>query len=402
MEIGSDFWTYEGSLKSNNEDFWNIGKDTKFTFSGRTAIYYVLDEILRNSFVKVVYMPSYVCESMIKPFSDFGLKIKYYDVYFDNGLIYDIDKNEDFDIFFAMNYFGYSKTNMGDFIKYFKQKGKIVVEDITHSLLSKKMYSEHSDYLIGSLRKCFPIISGGIAVNMNDKFKGRLKEPNKSYINIKKSAMDRKKRYIDEMSFVEEYQNDGNEKVKEGIEDSLNSLSVTNSERNNYIFKELGSLYSKMVIENEFININKEEKEIFLEEYKKFNAILEDDYIDYKIDSESLKILMHIDLDKIKKSRIVNAKVIYEELHENDFLQFLIKEYNGEDALMYVPIILDHKYRDYLRNYMIKNEVYLPIHWQIENDISRRELSLICDQRYTEDDIREYIKTMNDFMNSWR
>ncbi len=402
MEIGSDFWTYEGNLKSNNEDFWNIGEDTKFTFSGRTAIYYVLDEIVRDNNIKVVYMPSYICESMLKPFQDFGLKIKYYGVFFDNGLVYDIDKNEEFDIFFAMNYFGYSKTNMGDFIKYFKQKGKIIIEDITHSILSKKMYSEYSDYLIGSLRKCLPIISGGIAVNMNDKFKGRLKEPNKTYVNLKKSAMDRKKRYIDEMSFVEDYQKDGSEKVKEGLEDSINSLSAVNAERNNYIFKELGALYSKMVIENEFININKEEKEIFLEEYKKFDAILEEDYKDYKIDNESLKIVMHIDLEKIKKTRISNAKAIYDELHENDFVKYFIKDYDGEDALMYVPIILDHKYRDYLRNYLIKNEIYLPIHWPLENDISRRELSLVCDQRYTRDDISRYIKMIIDFMDNWR
>ena len=70
---------------------------------------------------------------------------------------------------------------MEEYIKRFKEKGKIIIEDITHSILSEKRYSEYSDYLVGSLRKWFPISTGGIVVNRNEKLKEALINLNKKF-----------------------------------------------------------------------------------------------------------------------------------------------------------------------------------------------------------------------------
>lgn len=110
MEIGSEYWELNEELKSDNKEFWNIGKDVRFTLSGRTSIYYVLKNILLNKNVQKVYMPSYCCSSMTQAFVDLGIEVEYYDVYFNEGLKYNIDFEEDCDIFFAMNYFGYSRN----------------------------------------------------------------------------------------------------------------------------------------------------------------------------------------------------------------------------------------------------------------------------------------------------
>lgn len=61
---------------------------------------------------------------MVMPFLDLGIEVEYYDVYYNNGLKYNINIDEDIDIFLAMNYFGYSSTNMEAYIKKFKEKGK--------------------------------------------------------------------------------------------------------------------------------------------------------------------------------------------------------------------------------------------------------------------------------------
>lgn len=159
MEIGSEYWKCEEKLNSNNTKFWDFGKDNKFTLSGRTSIYYVLENIISENKIKKAYLPSYSCDSMAQPFLDLGIEVVYYDVYYNKGLKYNINFDEDIDIFLAMNYFGYSSTNMDIYIKKFKEKGKIIIEDITHSILSSKIYSEFSDYLVGSLRKWFPIAS---------------------------------------------------------------------------------------------------------------------------------------------------------------------------------------------------------------------------------------------------
>ncbi len=343
MEIGSEFWKYEDNLISNNTDFWNLGEDTKFVLSGRTAIYFVLQNILLNHDIKKAYLPTYCCNSMIKPFIDLGIEIEYYDVYYNNGLKYNINLDEDFDIFFAMNYFGYSSTNMEKYIKTFKEKGKIIIEDITHSFFSSKKFSIYSDYLVGSLRKWFPVTSGGIAVNRKTKFELKLNDnTNEKIISLRKKAMENK---------------------------------------------------------SKFINNNENLKETFLNQYSKSGKLLENDYKNYSIDNDSLKIIMGINLEKIISRRKENSNIIYEKLKNISSIEFLEK-YNENDCLLFVPIILEHNLRNELRKYLIENEVYLPVHWPLEeklNNVFEKELSLVCDQRYTKEQISKYVDMIINF-----
>ena len=54
--------------------------------------------------------------------------------------------------------------------------------------------------------------------------------------------------------------------------------------------------------------------------------------------------------------------------------------------------------RDNLRKYLIDRGIYCPIHWPevmgTSAGIRENELSLICDQRYSEDDMRAIIETI--------
>ena len=353
MEIGSEYWKYDGNLINNNYEFWNLGKDTKFVLSGRTAIYFVLKNILLKQDIKKAYLPSYSCDSMAQAFIDLGIEIEYYDVYYNEQLKYNIDLENDSDIFFAMNYFGYSETNMEEYIKKFKEKGKIVIEDITHSILSEKRYSNYSDYLIGSLRKWFPISSGALAVNMKEKFNINLSEnTNQEIIKLKQDAMQIKKDYI---------------KISNNLDK----------------------------------NIESDEKEKFLKKYEESNKLLETDYQNYKIDNNSYEILMGINLEEIKKQRKENVKIIYNKLEKNLKLKFLINKFDENDCLLMIPVILDNKIRNDLRKYLIQKQVYLPIHWPQKeklNNIADNELSLICDQRYTTSQIEENMNLILDFL----
>lgn len=347
MEIGSEYWKCDEILTSNNENFWKFGKDNKFVLSGRTAIFYVLKDILEKRNIKKVYFPSYSCTSMVQPFKDLNIEIEYYDVYYNNGLKYNINLDEECDIFFAMNYFGYSQSNMEKYIKYFKSKNTIVIEDITHSILSEKKFSNYSDYLVGSLRKWFPIISGGIAINANNKFLVELSSnTNYGMINTKKIAMENKEKYL----------------------------------------------------KNKFQT--EEEKLQFLNQYSKSSKILENDYKNYKIDNESYQILMEINLQKIISQRKENAKLIYKKLKNKLNVKFLFENYNENDCLLFVPIILENKIRNELRKYLTNNKIYLPIHWPLEqklNNIFENELSLICDQRYDLEEINYYLYFIEKF-----
>lgn len=73
---------------------------------------------------------------------------------------------------------------------------------------------------------------------------------------------------------------------------------------------------------------------------------------------------------------------------------------------MFVPVLVPGGKRDELRRYLIKNEIYCPVHWPVsdyhrldnkEQFIYDNEISLVCDQRYTEEDMYRMVKKIKAF-----
>lgn len=335
-EIGSEFWEFDNKEKNNNLEFLNLGKDSKLLMSGTTAIDYVLQDICDKN--KIVYMPNYCCETMVKPFIDNGYKIKYYKVDLKNNKYY-IDTNEECSIFFAMSYFGYEYSNMDVYIQKFKNRNIIVIEDITHRLLCQNNYCQESTYLVASLRKWFPIYTGGIAINVEKSFNVSIDNYNIDdiLVSTKKKAMILKKEY--------------------------------------------------MMGENEI------DKNDFLELFKKANLMIEN-YKNKLIDDESIDILKNIDINRVIEKRRKNAQIIEKDLVTRKIC-VLYKLQEG-DCPLFVPILLHN--RDDIREKLIDNKIYCPVHWSnfnnFDNYIYNEELSLICDQRYAEDNIKEYIEKL--------
>ena len=259
-------------------------------------------------------------------------------------LKFDIDLNKKCDIFFAMNYFGFSKYNMEKYIIEFKRKGVYVIEDSTHSILSTRAYSEESDFVVASLRKWFPIISGGICLS-KIKNKHIYNKTNAEYVNKKRQAMLEKGEYIKQ-------------------------------------------------------NINKQNvKDNFLDKFSAANKILKENYKNFKIDEESYNILRNIDIRDIIKKRRRNVKIIYNYLKKQQSIRYLRDIDLEIDCPIFVPIFMENTKRNEIKEYLIKNKDYFPKSWPKpgiikENkmkEIYNKELSLICDQRYNEKQIEEYI-----------
>lgn len=338
-EIGSEFWSIDIDTDKNNIDYLKIAKDNKLLMSGRSAIDFVIKDI--NISNGIVYMPNYCCESMVEPFISNSYNIEYYDVDIINNK-YIIDMNKECDIFFAMSYFGYNKANMDKYIKNFARKNIIVIEDITHRLLCNNNYCKESTYLVASLRKWFPIITGGIAICVGNKFNISTNSysVNKELIKKRRLAMDLKRDY-------------------------LNGLNV--------------------------------DKERFLKLYSDSNNMFKK-YSSMKIDELSLDILKKIDIDRVKNTRINNTEII-EKMLDNSNIKLLYKLEDG-DCPLFVPVLLDN--RDIIRKKLIDNNIYLPIHWpnfnNFNNDIYNLELSLVCDQRYNNNDIIEYMDKLIDIV----
>ncbi|KKB40913.1 hypothetical protein [Bacillus thermotolerans] len=353
IEIGSEFWIDEEleRLDLNTPSWLELGTDNRLLLSGRTAIDYVLRDILTDRRINKVYFPSYCCQSMLQPFIDHNIQVVFYDVYHEDGLKFNINANQECDIFFAMNYFGFSKGRMDDYIERFKQRDVIVIEDITHSFLSGKSYNNRSQYLIASLRKWFPVLSGGLAVKTSGNFNIEINEGTLTeMISIRRSAMLEKGRYI-------------------------HGDTTINKDR-------------------------------FLEKYKFANSMLKDAYQLYSIDKQSRRILQETNLQSIISDRKNNAMVLYEKLSEIKNLRFLFPELESNDCPIFVPILLSNSIeRNNLREHLIKKGIYCPVHWPKpvildEYDTSNtydKELSLVIDQRYSYEDIQYLIRRLKQF-----
>ena len=336
-EIGSEFW-----LDAELQNEKSVPNET-LVLSGRTAIDAIIKDILKTRKVKNVYMPAYCCDSMIDPFLRNGIRVDLYDLEFNDGLHYIVDEDLQTDIFYVNNYFGYENTISNDIIEHFKQKGAIIIYDKTHSLfMTNDTTDALADYSFASIRKWMGVVDGA-AVN---KRKGRFELEMNDYphLQCKLDAMREKAKYI-----------------------------------------------------NGDLTIDKQQ---FLTKYSEFGHHLSEEYQGYKMDDLSVGIWLQSDKVEIRKQRRENAAV----LHLGTGLHFMGNLFTNSCPI-FVPVLFDTtEERNVIRKHLIKNGIYCPIHWPKNtlvtpdmevNRIFDTELSLICDQRYTETDMERIINVIN-------
>ena len=333
-EIGSEFWNVPTTNRVHNFLLSSI----QWFLSGRSALQAIITEL---KYKKTVAMPSWCCDSMVKPFLDAGINVHFYPVYYKHGLIQELQFN--CDILYIMDYFGYSGTKL-DLSCY----NGTVIRDVTHSIFSKS-YSD-SDYYYGSLRKWCGVWTGGYAW-AQDGYQMMIPAGDDcGYTALRKKAMEMKSNYI----------------------------SDTFDYKDNIRKKKYLSIYS--------------EAEEILENIEIAPASERDIVLAYELD-----------IDFIKERRRTNALILMNELSEQLMFPFLEKD----DCPLFVPILVPYGKRDDLRRYLIQHDIYCPVHWPVSQYhklvddkvefIYKNELSLICDQRYTEEDMFRIVDTIRDF-----
>ncbi len=316
-EIGSEFWEVPVCKESNSV----FSPETRWFLSGRSALQAIIAE---NNF-KTAALPSWCCDSMIKPFTDAGVEVHFYT---------SLEPIEDVhsDVILVMDYFGYSgHSDIAGF------KGT-VIRDVTHSIFSKS-YSD-ADYYFGSLRKWVGFWTGGFVWGIE----GEAKEENREYVQLRKTAMAEKSKYIQGMTDSKEYL-----KVFAQAEELLDNTGMEAA------------------------------------------------------DPRDVELGQYLDIKKIKDQRRKNAQALLKEFADIAVSPVL----NPDDCPLFVPIRVPFGKRDVLRRYLISKEIYCPVHWPVSsyhqlNKQTRRiydeELSLVCDQRYTEEDMQRIIASIKEFL----
>ena len=326
-EIGSEFWDVP-IIKKKNKLF---PESTHWYLSGRNALQAIIQEI---SDAKSVSLPSWCCDSMIKPFADTGFEIHFYPVFFNDHLIQ--ETNYSSDILFMMDYFGYS-TISPDLTNY----DRIIIRDMTHSIFSAT-YSD-ADYYFGSLRKWCGMWTGGFAwTNKACRLQHGVAR-NATYISLRARAMLQKAEIIG------------------GIRKEKDYLAIYST--------------AEEMLENAEIA---------------------------PADDRDIMLAHQLDIDGMKKKRRANAKVI-----RSSFPDWLIfPDMKETDCPMFVPVFVPDGKRDDLRKYLIQHEIYCPVHWPVSRyhrldgrteAMYKNELSIVCDQRYTVNDMDRIVETINAF-----
>ncbi len=164
-EIGSEFWYVEKTTP--HEHWWdNFGNDRRFLFSGRTALYALLDDICNSKKIRSVCRSNYCCESMIIPFIHHNIRVFFYNVALKNESLYpEPEDDRTYDIFYILDYFGYISTSMLELGKKAKSKGSMVIYDCTQSVLSRPLnIALEFDYIYASFRKFSGLLGGGVFI----------------------------------------------------------------------------------------------------------------------------------------------------------------------------------------------------------------------------------------------
>lgn len=352
-EIGSYFWltdeSGQGSYSVNNDLNWlpSVG-DSCFTFSGRNAIDVALRDILSIHSIQKVYAPSYCCVSMLQSFIDRGLSIEFYNVnYCDEGFVYEIPNADKNSIVLIMSYFGLDIRTEQEAIRAIHEKGAVIIEDITHSLLRDISSSEISDYYVASLRKWFAIPTGGWVGKRSGKLSAKPDLESNHAVSEKIAGMKEKYEYL--------------------------IGKIDNKE---------GFLLTQAKFDNDLIHVDRM----------------------LKIDDTSLNILQGTDVDAVSHRRRQNAAILIEGLKDlNDAVSLPVVDFEC-DTPLFLPIFMKTYDRDSLRKHLINRGIYCPIHWPevmgAPLGIRANELSLICDQRYTEGDMVGIVHAIHEWYQS--
>lgn len=344
MEIGSEFW--DAPLSHNNGDFSD--ENTQFVFSGRTALELVARDLIAERKIRSVCLPAYCCDSMIFPFEHLNLEIKFYDIQpSETGVKRIIPKNHGCDAVLLLDYFGFSQSETTLLAEHEHKHGTAVILDQVQSLYSESDTIQYADYSTTSWRKWF-FSCAAAAKKLNGDWTVRPSLPgNAEYIHLRNMAAKQKAAYI--------HKGEG-------------------------------------------------EKQAFLNKYSQAEVLLDRDYTDYAADPQSMDDVFHLNVPFLKKRRRENAKIIYDVLQtlEDDRIRPLFSHYSETDTPLFVPVLISPDIRTDLRTYLIQNQVYCPIHWTDSHTggggtLYAQELSLVCDQRYTIEDMEREMNLIKDY-----
>jgi len=160
-----------------------------------------------------------------------------------------------------------------------------------------------------------------------------------------------------------------------------------------------------MILKSQYINnIREINKNLILNLFRESEDILDNYYDSSEIDDISLEILNTIDIDFIINKRKKNYLYLLNHMENLENIEVIFKELKDEICPFFFPIYVKND-RDKLREKLIKENIYCPIHWEKPLILNNKEmqsnyiydhiLSIPCDQRYGIDEMKKIVEVIS-------
>jgi hypothetical protein len=326
--LGGVFGIKDQSASATKPPF--SGLSVSYFLSARSAIYALCVELQP----RVAWLPAYLCPTMLEPFGRLNVPVCYYDAGPGFGPPANwLTQVQASDLVFAIHYFGFPNRELP--VAALVERGAVVIEDASQAMFARQIYPD-SLYLLFSARKFFGVPDGGILASVRgDAIRCRSLEPPPADWWSKSLAVIRMRAEFDGECAVE-----------------------------NHWFQLFQSVEASFPV----------------------GLFRSSDLARNLIETGT-------DYEQMKKARRRNYCVLAERLGE--FAAF--PSLDEETVPLGFPVQVDERIRDRVLTSLYEQRIYPPVHWRLEADVppnystahalSRRILTLICDQRYTADDM---------------
>lgn len=327
-----------------------------FTASGREAVALVLKSLEEKQpgIKKECLLPAYMCDSVFFPFEHRGWKIHFYHLEKDlrvreKELRRQIEAIRP-GLLFVHCYYGVDTwKSIRPFWADYKKRGTVIMEDVTQSYYLPEG-GLGADYVVGSLRKWYPVPDGGFAASDRPLLEVGL-PADKEFIKKRMGLLTKKWEYL---------HNPEEESVRKESKE-------------------------------EFLRKNKETEE-WLDGMREITAMSE----------ETKALFQRIEEEDCKQKRKENYRILSEKL-QGSLISAMQEEYENT-APLYVSI--DAKNRDLLQRSLKNQDIYAPVLWPVgrqnQNFLSETDrylfdhlLALPMDQRYGREEMERIAEVVN-------
>ena len=311
--------------------------------SGRAALYQILKSIKLTTFK--VWLPDWLCESMIDAVRRTGLDYGFYELGSDLRMNVGrfVDKNRpvsENDVIVLVNYFGLLDVERTIADLRSLNVESVIVEDDVQALFSflDDSAKHTADYRFTSLRKTIAAPDGGLVRTNKQMPLGQRKNTFAPY------------------------------KLKGALIKGAADETTDDGE--------------------------------YLALFEQGEDLIENNY-ESEMSGEASAILAATEMEEVANKRRENARFLTKQLEELGMEPLL--KCQGNQVPLFVPILIDN--RDEVRRELRRNGIFCPVHWPLLKDMealpmgrrmAEKELSLVIDQRYNQEDMDSIIQVLKD------